>query len=182
MASRFYRTLVLIFLASASVSISASQENKPLTDTELLSLVAGNALPENIAQDIQSRGLAFQPFAAYRSLLTDSAANSLILDALDRAKTSNTTANVTPSEVLQHLAAAGKFIRSKQFEDATRELADAAESNNGPEVGFVMGEVLRRQYLWSMAVSVYQEVLQRNPDFREAHTKLSYVLTKSGNP
>ncbi len=60
MASHFYRTLALIVLISASVSIAASQEKKPLTDAELLSLVAGNALPENIAHEIQSHGLGLK--------------------------------------------------------------------------------------------------------------------------
>jgi len=141
MAAYFYRTLALILLISASVSIATSQEKKPLTDAELLSLVAGNALPENIAHEIQSRGLGFRSSDTYRSLLTDAGANSLIFAALDKAKTSNTSANAatTSSELLQHLASAGKLIRAKQFEDATRELADAAQSSNAPEAGFVMG-------------------------------------------
>jgi hypothetical protein len=93
MASRFYRTLALIVLISASVSIAASQEKKLLTDAELLSLVAGNALPENIAHEIQSRGLGFQPSAAYRSLLTDAGANALIFAALGKVKPSDASGN-----------------------------------------------------------------------------------------
>jgi len=58
---------------------------KPLTDSELLALVAGNALNENIAHEIESRGLAFSATDAYRSQLTAAGADAHVLTALSKA-------------------------------------------------------------------------------------------------
>jgi tetratricopeptide (TPR) repeat protein len=33
-----------------------------------------------------------------------------------------------------------------------------------------------------MAVSVYEKILQENPEFPEAHTKLSYLMYRLGDP
>jgi len=44
-----------------------------------------------------------------------------------------------------------------------------------------MGELLRRQEQWPIAVSIYEKILQDNPDFPEVHTKLSYLLYRLGD-
>src|SRR5260370_14945571 len=79
-------------------------------------------------------------------------------------------------ELLQHLATAGKLIRSKQYEDASRELSAALESWDGYEAGFVMGESLRQQERWLEASAVYAEVLRRAPEFIEARPKWTFAL------
>ena len=45
-----------------------------------------------------------------------------------------------------------------------------------------MGELLRRQERWAESVAVYTEVLRQDPDFPEAHTKLSYLMYRLGDP
>jgi TolA-binding protein len=107
------------------------------------------------------------------------------LAALGKAKPASPSANGGKSsspELLQHLSAAGKFIRAEQFDQAAQELDSAIKSGDGPEAGFIMGELLRRQEQWSVAASVYEKILQENPDFPEAHTKLSYLMYRLGDP
>src|SRR5438445_6783715 len=58
----------------------------PLTDSELMALAAGNALSENIVQEIASRGLVFRPDDHYRSLIQTAGADAAVLAALGKAK------------------------------------------------------------------------------------------------
>jgi hypothetical protein len=54
----FLICLIVIIFASQTVARSSP---RPLSKAELLALVAGDILPENVAFDIQTRGLALQP-------------------------------------------------------------------------------------------------------------------------
>jgi tetratricopeptide (TPR) repeat protein len=165
--------------------IPAQASRPPLTDTELMALVAGNALSENIVREIASRGLAFQPSDRYRSLLQTAGADTVLLAAAGNAKIVSSgqteTNSRTGDQLLQHLATAGKLVRSKQYQEASEELSAALESGEGHEAGFVMGESLRQQERWLEAEAVYEEVLRRAPDFLEARTKWSYVLYRGGD-
>src|SRR6266581_1070134 len=186
MHSPLWRYFVVLLVFCGGCTRVRSQETRtPLRDRELLSLVAGNALAENVVHEIESRGLSFRPAPSYRSQLTDAGADPHVLIALGKARIIAPSANAedkSSPELLQHLAAAGKLMRNKQYQEAAEELNSALQSGAGPEAGFVMGELLRLQEQWPMAVSVYQQILQRNPDFPETQTKLSYVLYKSGDP
>ena len=145
----------------------------------MLALVAGNALSENIVHEVAARGLAFHPGDRFRSLVTEAGADSRVIAALNNAKTSDPSApakNAEPGDLLPHLAEAGKFLRNKQYGEATQELTAALQNGGGTETGFVMAEVLRGQEQWSNAEAILREVQRQAPDFPEAHTKLSYIL------
>jgi tetratricopeptide (TPR) repeat protein len=163
----------------------AKNSNKLLADRELLAIVAGNALNENIVNEIDSRGLAFHPLDVYRGQLTTAGADARVLTALNKAKVIVITGNAekhSSSAFLDHLAAAGNLIRAKQYQQASQELDSAQKSGGGPEASFVMGELFREQEEWAKAASAYEEVLQENPNFTEAHTKLSYLIYRLGDP
>src|SRR5882762_9369936 len=117
--------LILLFLGGFMSSAHAQAAKDPLTDSKLIALVAGGALSEDIVHEIESRGLAFRPDDQYQSLITTAGGDALVLAALKNATTSNlakrTGANGA-DQLLQHLAAAGKFMRSKQYTEAATEL------------------------------------------------------------
>ncbi len=104
---------------------NAQIKRPPLTDSELLALVAGNALSENIVQEIASRGLVFRPDDHYRSWIQTAGADAAVMAALGKAKITSSGQGASndgaKDQLLQHLATAGKLIRSKQYEDASRE-------------------------------------------------------------
>src|SRR5207245_348285 len=82
----------------------------------------------------------------------------------------------------QHLVQAADLMRNKRYTAAARELNGAlAISPDSAEVGFVMGELLRRQERFMAAASVYREIVSRDPEFPEAHTKLAYNLYRVGD-
>lgn len=163
---------------------NAEQERKPLTKAKLLALVAGNALAENVIDEIAFDGLAFHPDQMYRKLLKTAGADTKIIAALASAKVTAEAAKETASdnEVVGHIASAASLMNAKRYDDAAEELAAALVVGfKSPESGFVMGEVLRRKEEWDKAAIVYQAVLSQDPDFPEARTKLSYVFYRGGD-
>ena len=154
---------------------------KPLTESQLISLVSGQALPETIVTDIQTTGLAFHPDDTYRSLLKTAGVNSSILNALSGAKMSLTQAAIQPEDLkhLEELAKAGQLIRQKDYEGATKELTEEATTSfRKADADFVMGALLADREAWEEAAALYQSLLQEDSMYPEAHTKLSFVLYK----
>jgi tetratricopeptide (TPR) repeat protein len=174
---------VILVLAGSVVSALDAAPAKPLSDGDLLALVAGGALPENIVNEIKSRGLAFHPGDQYRAQLETAGAESTILTALNMAKISvSVESSDDHVEFLQHLAQAGRLMRNRRYTEAVRELNAALAANpESVSVGFVMGDLLREQERWMPAASVYGEVLNRNPDFPEVHTKLAFISYSLGD-
>ena len=176
-----------VFLSLLAVLLPAAQNQtsrKPVTRSELIALVAGNALSENIVHEIQSRGISFTPAEDYKSLLTMAGADPVVLTALSAAKaTANqgTAESQSDTDLLRHLAMAGKLMRGEKYEQATTELTAAFEAGAESEAGFVMGEVLRRQEQYDLAAEVYQKVLEENSGFPEAHTKLAFSFYRAGD-
>ena len=118
------RHFALIILLFNFVTLAAAQEKpRPLADRELLALVVGNALSENIVHEIQSRGLAFRPTDEYRSQLTDAGADARVLAAVGKATVSNQPAAADGKEsakLLQCLSSAGKLMRNKRYQEAAQ--------------------------------------------------------------
>src|SRR2546425_2328216 len=83
--------VMLLILGSYTPFANAQAARQPLTDSELIALVSGRALSENIVHEIQSRGLAFRPDDQYRSLITTAGGDAVVLAALKNAKTSDRT-------------------------------------------------------------------------------------------
>lgn len=153
---------------------------EPLTSSELLALVSGNSLPESIVDDIRLGGLAFKPSKSFRELLAEAGADAKVLDAYDKAAP-RTTADSTSTELLKHLAKAGQLMRSQDYDRAASELTGALRSGDDTAAAFVMSAVLSAKGQYEMAVRIYEEILDRNANFPEAHTKLSFVLHKCGS-
>jgi len=159
----------------------------PLRQTELLALVAGNALPENVVQQILTNGLAFRPDPAYRAFLMNAGANPMVLKALDSAKVSlaqgeESAGDKANTDVLQRLSDAARLMHAKRYDEAARNLTAAVTvSFKSPECGFVMGELLQQREDWERAEVMYEAVLNQEPDFPEVHTKLSYILYRLGD-
>lgn len=174
--------ICLIGIACVSCSVARSGQ-RTLSKSELLALVAGEILSENVVFDIQSRGLAFVPDASYKSLLKSAGADDKVLAALDAAKTapSGNTETTSDKDLLQHLSHAGSLIKSNQLDDATSELTGSLSAGHRPEIGFVMGMVLLAQERVPEAGHVYSTILADDPDFPEIHARLSLTYLETGD-
>jgi len=175
--------ICLIGILCASCSVARSGQ-RTLSKSELLALVAGGILSENVVFDIHSRGLAFIPDAPYKSLLKSAGADDKILTALNAAKTSPSGNTESPSdnELLQHLSHAGGLIKAGKLDDAANELTDALVAGKGKsEIGFVVGLVLLDQKRYPEAGKVYSEILSRDQEFPEVHARLSATYYDTGD-
>jgi len=90
MAKRLARRLAMLSFLFALLLTNAAADSTthPLQASELLGLVAGNALPENVVREIATNGVAFRPDEPYRTLLKTAGADAKILSALSSAKVS----------------------------------------------------------------------------------------------
>src|SRR5262249_51244818 len=151
---------------------------------DVLALVAGQVVPENIAFEIRSRGLAFTPDLGFSGLLKQAGANARVFDAMSGAKilpAGNSASEESP-ELLRHLTNAGKLINQKALDEAAKELSLAMAGNTAKtQIGFVMGDVLIRQNDAEQALRVYQQILDDEPDFPQVHTRLSYCYHEAGD-
>jgi tetratricopeptide (TPR) repeat protein len=181
MSTCFRVALIGFFLACSCKGFPKTEvPHEPLTSSEVLALVAGDSLPESIVQDIRLRGLAFKPSKSFRELLAEAGADAKVLEAYDKAAP-GATADSTPPELLKHLAKAGQLMRSRDYDGAASELTGALQSGGDTAAAFEMGAALTAKAQYEMAARVYAEILDRNPNFPEAHTKLSFVLHKCDN-
>src|SRR6266404_1347425 len=132
MPSTFLLLPVLLTLLVVLLPAARSQTSrKPVTRSELIALVAGNALSENIVHEVQSRGIAFTPAEDYKSLLRDAGADPAVIAAVNAAKVTSrqaTPESQSDTDLLKHLAMAGKLLRGEQYEQATTELTAALEA------------------------------------------------------
>jgi len=174
---------VLLLVAGTTLGESVPQETgRPLEAARLLALVAGNALPENIAALIESRGLAFQPSEEYGRLLKQAGANAGVMKALQKARVAAGGDAHGEVQVWAHLSLAGKLIREKKYVAGETELNAALQAGADKlEAGFAMGEALRQREEWAKAAAVYLEIVNEDKDFPEAQTKLSFAFHKAGD-
>ena len=175
-------TLSFIVLVSCPRSDAAP---RPLSKSELLALVAGEAVPEDILGEIRLFGLNFKPDTTYISHLKEAGADPKVLAALSAAKVTPTERRDGSSDgsFLRHLSVAGKFVHAGELDEASAELdASLTDDSQKTAAGYVMGEVLIKQDRVQDALAVYSEILEQDPDFPEAHVRLSYAYLNSNEP
>jgi hypothetical protein len=82
------RLLLVMFCSFLFLSCRRGTQGQQgsLSENEVLALVAGAALPENLISEIRDRGLSFHVDVFYRSEMEKARADPKILSALDSAK------------------------------------------------------------------------------------------------
>lgn len=176
------RTLILV-LAIFALSASAFAQSQPLSKADVIALVAGDALPENVAHWVQRRGVDFPLDEPTRTLLVRVGAPDLVLDAVRRAPRHPAATSAAPAEVLDYLVRAGDLLRHKAHSHAQKEIDTALRlTPDEPALHFVMGYILRGQDHFMEALREYSELLKLQPGFPEAYTKISYLLYRLGDP
>jgi tetratricopeptide (TPR) repeat protein len=185
MTRPLFRVLItLVLLSFALPGDVVAREAEPLRASEVMALVAGEALSDNVAHELRTRGIRFHPDDAFRAELKVAGADDAVISALNSAKFVPGEADSAKSadELVKRLSNAGGFLRGKKFDAAIGEL-DAALAGGypGPETAFVMGAILVQRGDLQEAEPVYEEMLRKYPNFPELHTKLSYVFYRLGD-
>ncbi len=152
-------SLIILLVCTAFGSyLLANNSPRPLRKSELLALVAGDALPIDIVAEIELRGLEFHASNDFLSQLKTGGADGAVLKAVSKASGSadSPAGDQAPDELLQHLSKAGASIINQQYDDAIAELTTALKTSiESPECGFVIGQVLMKQERWPEAAAVY---------------------------
>jgi tetratricopeptide (TPR) repeat protein len=157
----------------------------PLNKLEVMAIVAGEIMPENVAYDLRSRGVDFVPDDAFRSLLKSAGADNRILQGLRAAKvdSKNADEDAYDGPLLQHLSHAGSLIRAGKQDDAAEELTSSFSGGRGKSaIGFVVGEILGKQKRFLEAGQIYSEILHNDPGFPEVHARLSWIFYEARGP
>jgi tetratricopeptide (TPR) repeat protein len=175
-----FKKLALVSLLCVASTAHAKQSvpstpAKPLTQQQVLALVAGQSLPENISAEIRTLGIAFSPDAAYFELLATASVPPSVLNALKTAHSTPSAVGVAGNATaLRHLALAGQAISANRLELATQELNLALSAGaDRNAVGFIGGLILMSQNQWQKAGEVYSEIAKVDTDFPQLHTRLS---------
>jgi hypothetical protein len=77
--------IALVFIACDSY-LAANAAPKPLRKSEILALLSGAIISENVAYDIRSRGISFVPDDTFTKLLQVAGADEAVFAALNTAK------------------------------------------------------------------------------------------------
>jgi len=184
LALRVSLCVVAILICGVFVSTPLKSAARSLSKSEVLALVAGQSLPENIVADLAARGLDFTPDENYKSQLKIAGADSRVLAALDAAKTSSGTQSASPENVklLQNLSVAGQKISAGRPSDAMNDVNAALATGSGHSaVGFVMGMILIQEGRYVEAGQIYSEIQRDEPNFPELHTRLSFTYHSTGD-
>jgi len=169
--------LLLLSAILCSLQLAAQTAPRPLRASEVLAIEAGGALQANIAHDIATRGLNFHPTDEFLALMKKAGADASVLDALKAAKVDATPEAKPDQQLLAQLSDAAVLMKQKKYADASQKLSEALDSSFARmETGYVMAELLRQQEKFDVALSVYGEILEKQPDFPEVHVKASYLL------
>lgn len=175
--SAFRSLLPLLFAILFSMGLLAQTVPRPLRASEVMAVQAGGALEANIAHDITARGLNFHPTDDFLLLMKKAGADESVLKALQSAKLDASADSKPDLELVKQLSDAAVLMKAKKFSEAATILSDALDKSFARlETGYVMAELLREQQKFAVALSVYREILQTEPDFPEVHAKLSFLL------
>ena len=174
----FLLLLLLLLLALFfSLNLFAQPAPRPLRASEVMAVQAGGALEANIAHDINARGLKFHPTDEFLLLMKKAGADETVLKALKNAKLDASAESKPELELVQQLSDAAVSMKSKRYSDAAAILSDALDKSFARlETGYVMAELLRQQEKFAVALGVYREILETEPDFPEVHGKVSFLL------
>src|ERR1700733_11891549 len=145
--NRISACLLLLVMGCSSCGVRAQGSQEPLRETQLLALVAGAALPENIVEAIRDRGVSFASDADFRAKLEAVGTDPRILEALDAAKVivPEGAKEVPNKEAQKRIVEMATQYKSEKFPDDPRNLlAVIKDALGNPESGFVMGQMLRR--------------------------------------
>ena len=178
-----WRSLCFLFvLTILQALVLADATPRPLRASQVMALEAGKALQSNLAHDIRERGLSFTPDEEFLQLMVRAGADANVVAALKAAKV-DAVGQVKPDkELLQQLSDAAVLLNEKKYGEAGAKLSDALDASFARiETGYVMAALLQEQEKTGVAVSVYEEILEKEPDFPEVHGKLSVALYQMGD-
>jgi TonB family protein len=177
----------LLMLTGSNFAQTAAPPSRPLTQVELIALLATGTSSERIAKLVGVRGIDFIPDAGFLKSLQDDRAGDELLTAVKSAKVRQEEASATDPEkaakdsaALAHLHRAAQsnlfYLDRSEAELEFREAVTADPEN--PFVHLAWGEGLSRTGKFDAAISEFRIALKLQPDLSDAHVRLGNILLK----
>src|SRR5438552_6858530 len=164
---------VLVLISSLALG---QNQPRPLNQNEIIALVAGAALPENVVAAIQQRGVNFALQPANEQTLRDLGGCAEVIKAIKAAKFLPGEGKTAIPELNDTLIQAKRLMKERKFAEAAEYLSAAASKHPGAsELAFVMAQVLLYKREGLPSAILYRALLERDPAFPEAHTRLGFA-------
>jgi tetratricopeptide (TPR) repeat protein len=165
----------------------ANAATQPLTQVQVLSLVAGEVPNHRVAMLVQDRGIDFDPTSVFIGEVRLAGGDDELIAALKNAKVIrpegvDPTVQAHQSEVRQHTARGAQLLKTKQYPQAEAEYRaalalDPQNSDLHNSLAFTLG----REGNWDGQITEEREALRLNPNSDIAHVGLGVALLQKGD-
>ncbi len=175
------------FLSALRAAQSKTSQNAPMTQIQILTLVAGQIPHHHIAQLVQVRGLAFEPNETFLREMKLAGADDEIIAALKVAKVTkpgavSAASKANQEEVQKHAARGGEFLQNKQYPQAEAEYRAALQLDpNNADLHLNLGIVLSNENDQAGSIAEYREAIRLDPNNDQAHINLGNRLRFKGD-
>jgi tetratricopeptide (TPR) repeat protein len=173
--------------AAKQTQPAGETSEKPLTQVQVIALVAAQLPKGRVAQLVGERGLDFDPSDEYLRQVSAAGGDNELISALKSAKVMK-PANVDPvlqarqAEIQQRVARGAEFFQNKQYAEAEREYRAAVLLDpQNAEVHVSLGVALAYKGAGDGAIAQFREALRLNPDNEMAHVDLGVALGSKGD-
>jgi len=160
---------------------------KPLTQVQVLSLVAGEVPNQRVAMLVEERGIDFDPTNEFVREVRRAGGDDELDEALKRAKVTKPE-RVDPAllarqtEIRRHTARAAELLRNKQYVDAEDQYRAAIQLDpQNADLHIALGMALGRQGDWDGQIAEDREALRLNPNNDRAHLNLGFALARKND-
>jgi tetratricopeptide (TPR) repeat protein len=154
---------------------------EPISEAQLVAWAAGGVPSEDIAAELNKRGIAFLPSNELNQLLQQAGADSSVLEELSRTQRIGSS-----QEDPEEMAALAKIVVAEQRRDypsairATVALVKTVGKNPGLYV--LAGHLLGEQEAWASMAGAFSAAIQLDRDFAYSHGQLSYACYRMEQP
>lgn len=156
--------------------------SKPLTQIQVLSLVAGEVPNERVAILVQQRGIDFDPSDEFFQELRRAGGNDELIGAIKNAKVTyavilGPALQANQKEIRQHTARGAELLRTKQYADAESEYRAAVQLDpQNADLHISLGMALGYKGDWDGQIAEDREAVRLSPNDDRAHIALGAAL------
>ncbi len=165
---------------------AGSAATKPLTQVQVLSLVAGEVPNHRVALLVQDRGIDFDPGDDFFRELRLAGGDDELVDALKNANVTkpesvDPTLQARQAEIRQHTARGAELLKKQQYADAETEYRAALQLDpQNADLHVSLGITLGHKGDWDGQIAEEREALRLNPNNDRAHLNLGVALSQQG--
>ena len=161
---------------------------KPLSQVQVLALLASQASSHHVALLVEKRGIDFQPSEEYLQEARMAGGEDELAGALKNAevtkpKHADPALQARETEVCQYAARGAEFMREKRYADAVGEYRTAVQlAPQDSDLHLSLGWALGGNNDLDGAIEESREALRLNPNNDAAHFFLAQALARQGDP